>query len=97
MFRRWRKHYRGLLMETVFDWVSVFLFAALIVLFVHRATSAGDHEPDQPIIPYLVGGVGCAVGNYLGNEGILSLAILVLGATILYIFYYLRPIPGWPR
>lgn len=84
-------------METVFDWVSVFIFAVLIVLFVHRSTSASDDEPDQPIIPYLVGGVGCAVGNYFGNEGMLPLAILVLGATILYIFYYLRPIPGWPR
>ena len=84
-------------METVFDWVSVFIFAVLIVLFVHRSTSAGDDEPDQPIIPYLVGGVGCAVGNYFGNQDMLALAVLVLGATILYIFYYLRPIPGWPR
>lgn len=84
-------------METVYDWISVFMFAGLIVLFVHRSTSASDDEPDQSVIPYLVGGVGCAVGNYFGNEGMLALAILFLGATVLYILYYLRPIPGWPR
>ena len=84
-------------METIFDWISVALFSGIIVLFIHRATSGADDDPDQPIIPYLVGGVGCAVGNYFGNQGMLPLAILVLGATILYILYYLRPIPGWPR
>ena len=84
-------------METVYDWVSVFLFAGLIVLFVHRATSASDDEPDQSVILYLIAGIGCAVGNYLGNEGSLPLAVLVLGSTVLYILYYLRPIPGWPR
>ena len=84
-------------METIFDWVSVAIFAGLIVLFVHRSTSATDDEPDEPILPYLIGGVGCAVGNYFGNNGMLPLAILALGATILYVFYYLRPIPGWPR
>lgn len=84
-------------METVYDWVSVFIFAGLIVLFIHRQTSAADDDPDESVLPYLVGGVGCAVGNYFGNEGSPPLAVLILGATILYIFYYLRPIPGWPR
>lgn len=84
-------------METVYDWVSVFIFAGLIVLFVHRATSDDDNEAEQPILPYLVGGIGCAIGNYLGNEGLAAFAVLVLGATILYIVYYLRPFPGWPR
>ena len=84
-------------METVYDCVSVFVFAGLIVLFVHRATSAKDDDPDESVVPYLIGGVGCAVGNYLGNEVSAALAVLVLGLTILYIFYYLRPIPGWPR
>ena len=85
-------------METVYDWVSVFLFAGLIVLFVHRATSEEDDTaPAQSVAPYLVGGIGCAIGNYFGNQGIASLAVLILGATILYIVYYLRPFPGWPR
>ena len=84
-------------METVYDWVSVFVFAGLIVLFIHRATSGSEDEPDESVAPYLIGGVGCAVGNYLGNEVSSALAVLVLGLTILYIFYYLRPIPGWPR
>ena len=64
-------------METVYDWVSVFVFAGLIVLFVHRATSAKDDEPDESVVPYLIGGVGCAVGNYLGNEVSPALAVLV--------------------
>ena len=84
-------------METVYDWVSVFMFAGLIVLFVHRATSEDDDEAAQSMAPYLIAGIGCAIGNYLGNQGFPPLAVLVLGATILYIVYYLRPIPGWPR
>ena len=84
-------------METVYDWVSVFLFAGLIVMFVHRATSEDDEEAAQSVAPYLVAGIGCAIGNYFGNEGLAALAVLILGATILYIVYYLRPFPGWPR
>ena len=84
-------------METVYDWVSIFMFAGLIVLFVHRATSESEDEAAQSVVPYLVGGIGCAIGNYLGNEGFAALAVLILGATVLYIVYYLRPFPGWPR
>ena len=84
-------------METVYDWVSVFIFAGLIVLFIHRQTSAADDDPNELVIPYLGGGVGCAVGNYFGNDGSASLALLIIGATIIYIFYYLRPIPNWPH
>lgn len=85
-------------METVYDWVSVIIFAGLIVLFVHRATSDDDdEEAEQSVVPYLIGGIGCAIGNYLGNEGYAAFAVLVLGVTILYTVYYLRPFPGWPR
>lgn len=84
-------------METVYDWFSIFLFSGLIVLFIHRATSDREEHSDDSIIPYLIGGVGCAVGNYFGNQGMVPFAILTLGGTVLYIFYYLRPIPGWPR
>ncbi len=84
-------------METVYDWLSVALFATLIVIFVHRATSEDDEEADQPFWPYLLGGVGCAVGNYFGNEGMMPLAILFLGGTALFIFYYIRPLQGRPH
>lgn len=77
-------------METVFDWVSLAIFAGLIVLFLQRSTA--DHsEKDAPLYYYLGAGVGCAVGDYLGNHGQDLLAGLVLAATIAFIIFCLKP------
>jgi hypothetical protein len=53
-------------METVYDWVTLAIFAGLIVLFLQRST--GDRaEKDVSLLYYLAAGVGCAVANYFGN------------------------------
>jgi len=77
-------------METVYDWVSLAIFAGLIVLFLQR--SVGERaEKDASLLYYLAAGVGCAVANYFGNHGQDLLAILLLVATVVFIILCLKP------
>jgi len=77
-------------METVYDWITIGIFAGLVVLFLQRSME-GQHE--DSLVHYLVAGVGCAVANYLGNEQQDILAIVLIVATLGFILYFLRPIP----
>ncbi len=77
-------------METIYDWVSLGIFAGLVVLFLQR--SVGDEtEQNDSLLLYLAAGVGCAVVNYFGNEGQDLLAIPLLVLTIGFILRYLKP------
>ena len=89
-------------METVYDWVTVAIFAGLIVLFLQR--SSGTGEPQDSIWQYLAASIGCAVANYLGNQAIKhgadggapdylshGAAILVLLGTVAYVWIVLKP------
>lgn len=85
-------------MESVYDWVTVAIFAGLVVLFVQRSTADHDVAPEHDsVLMYLGAGLGCAVANYLGNKGFHVIAIPLIAATILFIVYYLRPFKIWPR
>jgi hypothetical protein len=77
-------------MNTVYDWVSLAIFAGLIVLFLQRSTSEGS-DKDVSLLYYLGAGVGCAVANYFGNNGQDIIATLLLVATVAYIVYFLKP------
>jgi hypothetical protein len=77
-------------MTTVFDWVSLAIFAGLIVLFLQRSTSESA-ERDVSLLHYLGAGVGCAVANYLGNHGNNLLATLLIAAVVIYIILFLKP------
>jgi hypothetical protein len=76
-------------METVYDWITVVIFGGLSVLFLHR--SSQQEEPQDKIIHYLPPAVGCALANYVGNqgEGLLSFAIVV--AVLVYVALVLKP------
>jgi hypothetical protein len=77
-------------METVYDWVSLAIFAGLIVLFLQR--SVGERaEKDASLLFYLCAGVGCAAANYFGNHGDDLIAIVLLVATIGFIIFFLKP------
>ena len=76
-------------METIYDWVTIAIFAGLIVLFLQRST---EEVPSDRVIDYLPPVLGCAVGNYLGNEGQTLLAILVIAAVPIYIWFVLKPL-----
>lgn len=60
-------------MTTLFDYLSVFLFIAAAGLFFYRF-----RREDPPLAPYVVISVGCAIANWLGNNGIEIGAALML-------------------
>ena len=84
-------------METVYDWVTVAIFAGLIVLFVQRSTTEVETQQHDSLFLYLAAGVGCAVANYVGNQGWHLIAIPLIAATLFFIVFYLRPVNSWPR
>lgn len=77
-------------METIYYWVSLTIFAGLVVLFLQRSTSDRPEE-DVSLLYYLAAGVGCAVANYLGNNDQGIFAILLLVATVAFIVHFLKP------
>ena len=79
-------------METVYDWVTVATFCALAVLFLQRSS---EEEPRDKLIHYLPPAVGCAVANYLGNEGYTIPAVAVLVAAIAFTYFVLKPFDNW--
>lgn len=90
-------------MDTVFDFLTVGIFAGLIVLFLKRsvdddvpAPDDGHAPPDDHLWQYLVAATGCAVANYVGNEGYPIPAVALIIATLAFIAYVLRPFPGFP-
>ena len=70
-------------METFWDWVTVFAFAGLVTLMLQRSTM---DEPPDSLWHYAPPAIGCAVVNYLGNEGYEIFAafgiILILGYVV---------------
>jgi hypothetical protein len=86
-------------MQTPYDWLTVAIFAGLIVIFLQR--SVGDDEPVDSIWHYLPAAVGCAVSNYLGNEGekLAGLdmydagGILGIVAVLAYTWFVIKPYP----
>ncbi|MFO1261041.1 MAG: hypothetical protein U1E68_08205 [Sphingomonadaceae bacterium] len=75
-------------METLYDWLALLAFAGLIVLFLQRSSM---DEPPDTVWHYLPPAIGCALSNYLGNEGMGVLAILMLAAVGVYVHLVLKP------
>jgi hypothetical protein len=94
----WRQNgAEGLGLETVYDWLTVAIFAGLVVLFLQR--SVGDRPPGDSMLQYLAASAGCAVANYFGNEAVAGrglayhlLAGAVIVGTLAYIHIALRPL-----
>lgn len=78
-------------MNTIYDWCTIAIFAAIVVLFLQRSTAAGT--PVDRMIDYLPPALGCAVANYFGNEEHHLIAIVLLIATIVYFVLVLKPFP----
>jgi hypothetical protein len=83
--------------ETVYDWVSVAIFAGIVVLFIQRSTADEPAHAHDSLFLYFGAALGCAVADYLGNHGFDILAVLVIAATLFFIVYYLRPLKSWPK
>lgn len=78
-------------MNTVYDWVTVALFAGLVVLFLHRSDQ--EPAPRDAMWHYLVAAVGCGLVNWIGNSGHHVAATLALIGLSTFIVLVLRP---WP-
>jgi hypothetical protein len=74
-------------METAWDWVTVFAFAGLATLLLQRSS---EEEPRDKLWQYMPPAIGCAVVNYLGNEGYHLFAAILFASVIAYIFIYLK-------
>lgn len=74
-------------METFWDWITVFCFAGLVTLMLQRSSEAVLRDK---LWHYAPPAVGCAVANYLGNEGWPIPAGIVLAAVLAYIFVVLK-------
>ena len=83
-------------MDTIYDWVSLAIFAGLVVLFLQRSTSEHSGK-DASLLYYLGAGVGCAAANYFGNQGQNLIAILLLAVTVAFIIFFLKPFGLTPR
>lgn len=88
---------RSAKLNTVYDWVTVAIFAGLVVLFLQRST--GERPPRDSMLQYLVASAGCAIANYFGNEAVggRGLVYHLLGAgmivaTLAYVHLVLRPL-----
>lgn len=77
-------------MSSIYDWVSLAIFAGLIVLFLQRSTGE-QAQKDVSLFYYLGAGVACAVANYLGNKGQDLAAIALLAANVVFIIVFLKP------
>jgi hypothetical protein len=89
-------------METPYDWLTVAIFAGLIVVFLQR--SVGDDEPVDSIWSYLPPSLGCAIANQFGNEALDSdnmlyhgIAVALVVAVIAYIILIIKPFPARPQ
>jgi hypothetical protein len=74
--------------KTVYDFVTVGLFAGLVILFLQRSTAP---EPQDHMYQYLPPAVGCALANWLGNQEQHALAVGVILASIAYVVVVLKP------
>jgi len=94
-------------METAYDWITMAIFAGLVLVFLQRST--GDQEPGDTIWHYLPPAIGCMIANYVGNDksggisgaigetGRHLVALGVVAAVLAYIYYVLRPFRHQPR
>jgi hypothetical protein len=75
-------------MKTLYDVVTLALFAGLAILFLQRSTEGAQDR----IVSYLPAALACAGANWFGNHGNDLVAVLTLVAGIVYAFVVLKPI-----
>ena len=79
-------------MKTIYDFVTVGLFAGLVILFLQRSTAA---EPQDHMYQYAPPAIGMMLANWLGNppQEQHALAIGVIVASVVYVVLVLKPFP----
>lgn len=79
-------------MKTVYDWVTIAIFAGLIVIFLQRSVGLNEYEEGDSVWTYLPAAVALAVANYLGNEGYGAFAWLTIIGALAYILLVIKPV-----
>ena len=81
-------------MKTIFDLISVALFAGLAILYLQRSAA---EEPDQiPLWRYAAAAVGCAAADYLGNNGFAVASSLIFVVVVGFAIVMLKPFEKSP-
>jgi hypothetical protein len=80
-------------MNTIYDFVTVALFAGLTVLFLQRSVQP---EPRDRMILYLPPAIGCMLANWLGNNHQDLLAAALILGVVGYVFVVLQPFQRTP-
>jgi hypothetical protein len=79
--------------KTIFDLVTMVIFAGLVVLFLQRSSAP---EPRDHMYQYAPPALGCAVANYLGNNGQDIGAWVLIVCVVGYVFFVLKPFSQTP-
>ncbi len=81
-------------METVYDWVTVGIFAGLVVLFLQRSVG----EQRDSMWPYFAASVMCMLINQVGNKAVETGDLLTHAAAtagvigiLAFVHHFLRP------
>ena len=77
-------------MESVFDWLTVIIFGGLAVLFMQR--SAGPRPEKDRMLHYLPPALACGTANTLGNHGWTLVSVVLMTATVAYVWIVLKPL-----
>lgn len=77
-------------MTTVFDWLTVAIFAGLAIVYLQR--SIGPRPAHDVIWKYLPPAALCVAANQIGNEGWAVPATILMVATLAYIWFVIRPL-----
>ena len=77
-------------MSTIYDLVTIVLFAGLAILFLQR--SVGPPSDKDRIYHYAPPAIGCAAANWFGNQHQDLAAIAVIVASVAYAVIVLKPL-----
>lgn len=76
-------------MKTVYDIVSIIIFAAIAILYLHR--SAAAQSDPTPLWRYALAAGGCALADYLGNHDQVFASVVVFIAVVAFSLLMLQP------
>lgn len=77
-------------MNTVFDWLTVAIFAVLAVIYLQR--SVGARPAHDAVWKYLPPAIVCVTANQVGNAGWSLPAATLMFAAIAYIWFVIQPL-----
>lgn len=77
-------------MKTIFDWLTVAIFAGLAVIYLQR--SVGERPKHDAVWKYLPPAAACMAANQVGNAGWFTPATLLMFGTLLYVWFIIRPL-----